>query len=279
MGANRPSPEVPDSVASVITQFEMVPLPGTGRAFCINDRVRLGDVTRGGHLRLDALVRYTQIISNDDTNDAGLEEDLAWIARSTVVDVVTPAVVDEPLELTTFCAGLGRTWAERRVSIRGEGGGHYEVATLWVSIDPVALRPRRLSPQFLELYGPAAQGRRVSARQRISRPGPELLAHRTTLDWTPRWGDFDTFGHMNNVVYWSALQHALADNVDSGSRLLIEHGAGVVPDDHSEIVVDTKADGLRMWWLTHDDDAQLNSHYLAAAEVVGPVHQPTTGEC
>jgi acyl-ACP thioesterase len=250
-----------------MTEFEMAPLPAVGRTFSVNDRVRLGDVTRDGHLRLDALVRYTQIISNDDTNDAGLEQDLAWIARSTVLDVVAPAVVDEPLELTTFCAGLGRTWAERRVSVRGAEGGHYEVATLWVSIDPDALRPRRLSLQFLDLYGPAAQGRRVSARQRISRPGPELLAHGTRLQWIPRWGDFDTFGHMNNVIYWSALQHALAGSVESGSRLLIEHGAGVRPEDHCEIVVQRDAGGLRMWWLTHDDDAQLTNQYLAAAEV------------
>ncbi|MFW2382056.1 MAG: acyl-ACP thioesterase domain-containing protein [Acidimicrobiales bacterium] len=252
----------------MITEFDMVTAPGIGRAFTITDRVRLGDVTRGGYLRLDALVRHTQIISNDDTNEAGLEDDLAWIARSTVVDVVQPAVVDEPLELMTFCAGLGRTWAERRVSVRGAAGGRYEVATLWVSIDPQAVRPRRLTPQFLDLYGPSALGRKVSARQRISRPEKRLLADGDRLEWTPRWGDFDTFGHMNNVVYWSALQHALGNDVASGTRLLIEHGAGVEPEDHSEVVVDRGSDRLRMWWLSYGADGRLSDQYLAAAEVV-----------
>jgi acyl-ACP thioesterase len=252
----------------VIDTFEMVPPHGVGRAFTITDRVRLGDVSRDGHLRLDALVRYSQIISNDDTNDAGLLDDLAWIARSTVVDVITPAVVDERLELTTFCAGLGRTWAERRVSLSGAAGGRYEVATLWISIDPNAVRPRRLSPQFLALYGPAAQGRKISARQRIARPSPDLLAHGTRMLWAQRWGDFDPFGHMNNVVYWSAVQHALGCDPAPGTRLLIEHGAGVVPDDHSEVVVEKDDSGLRMWWLTHDRDGRLSDQYLAAAQLV-----------
>ena len=246
----------------------MVPSPGVGRSFGITDRVRLGDVSRDGHLRLDALVRYSQLISNDDTNDAGLQDDLAWIARSTVVDVIAPAVVDETLELRTFCAGLGRTWAERRVSVRGAAGGHYEVATLWISIDPDAVRPRRLTSHFLDLYGPAAQGRKVSAKQRISRPVPQVLAEGARLGWLPRWGDFDTFGHMNNVVYWSALQHALEGDPPPGTRLLIEHGAGVEPDDHSEIVVERDDSGLQMWWLTHDRHGQLSDQYLAAAQVV-----------
>lgn len=245
----------------------MVPSHGVGRSFEIADRVRLGDVSRDGHLRLDALVRYSQLISNDDTNDAGLHDDLAWIARSTVVDVIAPGVVDEPLALTTFCAGLGRSWAERRVSIRGEAGAQYEVATVWISIDPDAVRPRRLTPQFLDLYGPAAQGRKVSAKQRISRPSPQLLSGGARLGWLPRWGDFDTFGHMNNVVYWSALQHALAGDPAPGTRLLIEHGAGVDPDDHSEIVVDRDGSGLRMWWVTHDGEGHLSDQYLAAAQV------------
>lgn len=255
----------------MIADFEMVPPSGVGRAFRFADRVRLGDVSRNGQLRMDALVRYSQIISNDDTNDAGLLEDLSWIARSTVVDVIQPAVVDEPLELTTFCAGLGRTWAQRRVTVRGGAGGWYDLATLWISIDPDAVRPRRLTSQFMDIYGSAAQGRKVSAKQQISRPSVSLLSSGTRLPWSPRWTDFDTFGHMNNVVYWSALQHALGADPVPNTRILIEHGAGVEPHNHLEIVVDEDGAGLRMWWLTHGEDASLSAQYLAAAEVVSLV--------
>ena len=237
-----------------------------GRSFQLRDRVRLNDVDRSGHLRLDAAVRYTQVISNDDTNDAGLTEDLAWIARSTVIDVHQPATVDEALTLVTFCAGLGRTWAQRRVSIVGSDGGHYEVATLWVSIEPETIRPRRLTDEFLGLYGAAANGRRVSAKQRISRPDPSLIADGERLDWTPRWTDIDRFGHMNNVVYWAALQHGMAESISTPTRLLVEHGAGVTPNVRCEVVIDRGSD-LRMWWLTAGADGQLSDQYAAAAQV------------
>lgn len=254
----------------MLEDFEMIDAPGIGRSFSMTDRVRLNDSSPEGHLRLDALVRYSQTLSNDDTNDSGLEEDLAWIARSTVIDVLRPAAVDEPLELTTFCGGLGRTWAERRVSVHGTSGPCYEVATLWVSIEPTELRPRRLSEQFLEIYSPSAQGRKVSAKQRISRPSEALMATGERLQWTPRWTDYDRFGHMNNVVYWSAIQHALGVSAGGGTRLLIEHGAGVQPEDHTEMVVDRSDGRIRLWWLGLDSTGQLSNQYRAAAEVLLP---------
>ncbi len=254
----------------MLEDFEMIDAPGIGRSFSTEDRVRLNDSSPDGHLRLDALVRYSQTLSNDDTNDSGLEEDLAWIARSTVIDVLTPAAVDEPLTLATFCGGLGRTWAERRVSVGSEAGPNYEVATLWISIEPEALRPRRLSEQFLEIYSPSSQGRKVSAKQRISRPTDELIATGERLQWTPRWTDFDRFGHMNNLVYWSAVQHALGTGIQAGTRLLIEHGAGVQPDNNIEMVLDRSENRLRLWWLGRGTDGGLSNQYKAAAEVLLP---------
>lgn len=254
----------------MLEDFEMIDAPGVGRTFSMQDRVRLNDSSAEGHLRLDALVRYSQTLSNDDTNDSGLEEDLAWIARSTVIDVVSPAAVDQPLTLTTFCGGLGRTWAERRVSVRSNETSLYEVATLWVSIEPEALRPRRLSEQFLEIYQPSTQGRKVSAKQRISRPSAELMADGERLQWTARWTDFDRFGHLNNVVYWSAVHHALGAGVQPGTRLLIEHGAGVQPNDHTEMVIDRSPGRLRLWWLGLNANGELSNQYRAAAEVLLP---------
>ncbi len=252
----------------LLASFEMVEPRLEGRRFATSTRARLGDVTRGGELRLDALVRYTQEISNDDTNDAGLEDDLAWVARSTVVDLVQAAGLDETLALTTFCAGLGRTWAERRVRVIGDRGAHYDVATLWISIDPATMGPRRLSPQFLALYGEAAGDRKVSAKQRISRPDPMQISEADRLHWIPRWGDFDSFGHMNNVVYWSALQHGLGSDIPPRTRLLIEHGAGVQPTDDTVVAIDEGRSGLTMWWLAVDATGTPNPAYLAAAQLI-----------
>ena len=59
--------------------------------------MRLGDVDPDGRLRLDALTRYTQDVSDDDTTDAGLDVEPGWVVRSTVVD-----------ELVTRCASCHR---------------------------------------------------------------------------------------------------------------------------------------------------------------------------
>ena len=47
----------------------LVPVPGRGRVYTASRRVRLGDADPGGRLRLDAIARYVQDVSDDDTRD------------------------------------------------------------------------------------------------------------------------------------------------------------------------------------------------------------------
>ncbi len=203
----------------------MVPLPSIGRRFTRSRPVRLGDVDPAGWLRLDALTRYTQDVSNDDTTDADLADALAWVARSTVVHVHQNAQLGEQLELTTFCGGLGRRWAERRITVSGSEGARYEVATLWVHLDVDTGRPKMLSDQFVELYGEAARGRVVKAK--LTNPGLDPEA--TQRPWPTRAVDFDTLGHMNNAAYWAVAEEVL---VERGGRPVtlkagVEYGAGI----------------------------------------------------
>ncbi len=48
----------------------MIPRPTIGRTFTGTARVRLGDVTPKGRMRLDAVARYLQDVANDDAVDA-----------------------------------------------------------------------------------------------------------------------------------------------------------------------------------------------------------------
>ncbi len=226
-------------------------LPATGRRFTGERKVRLGDVTSEGRLRLDALTRYTQDVSDDDTTDAGLDTEPAWVVRRTMIDVFEPAVLGERIELTTFCSGLGRRWAERRLVIRGDGGAEYEVSTLWICIDPVSGRPHLLTDQFHELYGLAAGGREVKARHTIPKP-PDAATGRP---WPLRVADFDTLGHVNNAAYWAVVEEALARQPEpTPYRALVEYGSGLGPE--AEVAIAERADsddGRRLlWWLTGD---------------------------
>jgi hypothetical protein len=67
--------------------FEMVNRTGVGREFTARRRVRLGDATPNGRLRLDALARYLQDVSNDDTRVSEWSDPHWWVVRRTVIDV------------------------------------------------------------------------------------------------------------------------------------------------------------------------------------------------
>ena len=48
---------------------------GDGRRYEMHQPVRLGDASRGGRLRLDALARYLQDVATEDTAEVELKPD------------------------------------------------------------------------------------------------------------------------------------------------------------------------------------------------------------
>ncbi len=237
-----------------------------GRQFSGLRKVRLGDVTPSGRLRFDALTRYTQDVSDDDTTDAGLDTDPAWVVRRTTVDVIRPAHLAESLTFVTFCSALGRRWAERRLRITGDLDAHYEVSTLWICVDVETGRPRELTDQFHRLYGPAAGGRTVKARLTNPKPDPEA----SLAPWPLRTVDFDTLGHVNNAAYWALIEEALAGTpvfaqsdalgsptVEGPHRVHLEYSAGLSPADEVGIASMSHAEAGHCWWWLAGPDREL----------------------
>jgi acyl-ACP thioesterase len=216
-----------------------------GRAFTATRRVRWGDADHTGRLRLDGIARYLQDVSNDDTRDAGLGLHLPWVVRRTVIDVVTPPMAGEVLTLTSFCGGLGTAWAERRTSIEGDGGGHVEAASLWVALDRATNRPTRLSPEFLALYGSAADGRTVGARLRHPRP-PEGADSRP---WPLRSTDHDGMGHVNNAATWEPVEDELARRGRVAGRAELEYPGAIEPHEEVELRAQEVDDEVHVWLL------------------------------
>lgn len=226
----------------------MVSAATSGRIFTGERRIRLGDVDPTGRLRLDALTRYTQDVSNDDTRDAGLADDLAFVVRTTTVDVYQPGVFGEDLTISTFCGRLGKRWAERRLTVNGSAGAHYEVATLWVHIDVDSGRPLALSDDFLHHYGEAAMGRTVRAKQTVPKPAALTVA-KDRRPWPLRAVDFDTFAHMNNAAYWAVIEEDLLTHPAlPPTRTTIEYGAGIGPADEVTIVSADVGNDRYLWW-------------------------------
>jgi acyl-ACP thioesterase len=226
----------------------LVPEPAAGRVYAAARRVRLGDVSPRGRLRLDATVRYLQDVADDDTRDAGFVEAQGWVVRRTVIDVTTFPTYLEPVALRTWCSGLGSRWAERRTSLRGERGGHLETATLWVHLDPSTMRPQPLPSRFHALYGPSAAARTVRAR--LHHPDAAPSDGTVTVRWALRFADFDVLGHVNNAAYWAIVEEQLAArrSLRAPLRAEVEHrGALDVGTTDVEVVVTHEERSLSCW--------------------------------
>ena len=235
----------------------MAPLPGAGRTYTAERLVRLGDVSPKGRLRLDAVARYLQDIATDDAVDAGLEGALAWVVRRTVVRVERFARFREPLTLTTFASGSGRSWAERRTTIRGAEGAVLDAAALWVSVDPTSGRPAPLNEGFVRVYGEAVGGRKVRARLSHPDPTPGL----DQAPWPFRFADFDALDHVNNAVYWAVVEEDLA-----GRPLTVEVEHRLAVEREHAVAVEAKADadgGLWVWVVDADPAGERRVHASA----------------
>jgi acyl-ACP thioesterase len=217
----------------------LAPGPTDGRVFTDRARVGLGDVAPSGRLRLDAIARWLQDAAFADLIDSGLPDDGVWVVRRLRLRVERFPHFGESAEIDTWCSGTGALWAERRSTVRGEHGSLVEAVALWVHLDPDGTRPRPVPDGFAEVYGASAAGRHVRARLR-QRASPPQDAQR--MGWHFRAADLDLADHVNNAVYWQALEECLDADVREPLDAEIEHRA---PGDAGEATV--LRDGQRLW--------------------------------
>lgn len=214
--------------------FEMVSPTGVGRQFTARRRVRLGDATPNGRLRLDAVARYLQDVSNDDTRDADWSDPHWWVVRRTVIDVHQFPKYLQEVDLTTWCGGVGSHWAERRTQICSlDGEVLVDAAALWVHVDQHSLQPSRVPHDVVELLQQSANGRSIGARL-LLRQKDFPTSDAVLAPWTLRFSDFDAVGHMNNAAYWEMVEEHLADHkvLRAPLRSVVEHVVQVEPGQH-----------------------------------------------
>jgi acyl-ACP thioesterase len=182
---------------------QLVPIPTTGRTFTSDRRIRLSDRDASGRLRLDAVARYLQDVAMDDVDETGWgAPEHLWVLRHVRIEVLTPAIEDDHVELTTWCSGTAAVAAGRRMSLSGDRGGRVEVESAWIHLGPDA-RPARIVD--FGLYADAAGGRAVTTRLEL----PVPLSDGVAATWPLRVTDVDLLGHVNNAAYWHAVEELL----------------------------------------------------------------------
>ena len=182
------------------------------RVFVSRRAVHGTDVGLDGRLRLDALARYLQAAAEGDLAGAGYPSTYDWVVRRCAVRVHSYPRLGQRLRVRTFCSAIGPRWAERTTTLANgdddeDGDAELVRATaVWAAVDSQSGRPSALGPDFLRVYGPSAAGRTVSARLSHPRPPEQDSAE----PWPLRAADFDASGHVNNAVYWAAVEDAVA---------------------------------------------------------------------
>ena len=234
-----------------------LPFPAAGRVFTAGYPIRRTDITPGGRLRLDALARYLQDAAEDDVADSGLAEPCGWLVRRCALTIRGYPRRGQRLRLATFCSATGPRWAERTTTVTAGGADLVQARMVWVAVDPVTGEPCQVGPGFHRLYGPAAQGRRVSVR--LSHPRPDPPA--TGRDWPVRASDFDTAGHVSNTVHWQAVEEVLAGLDWLPARAEMEYHHPILPGARLRLVCKLSAGRAGLWLL--NDQARLASAQLS----------------
>jgi acyl-ACP thioesterase len=181
-----------------------IPVPASGRTYSSHRRVRLSDMDVRGRVRLDAIARFLQDVAIDDVQETGWGmPDHLWFVRSMRIDVLQPFVDDREVTLTTWCSGVAAIAAGRRWSVSGDAGGSIEVDSVWIHLDGES-RPARI--EGFSVYADSSAGRHVSTKLHLADPPSDALR----LRWPLRATDLDLHGHVNNAVYWQAVEDVLA---------------------------------------------------------------------
>lgn len=192
---------------------EILALTPGFRAFGRERWPGFADCAPSGRVRLDALARWLQDIAYADVQDAGLADAAVWVVRRTRLRVNRFPRFGKRFQVTTFCSGIGRMWAERRTDVAAGGGDgsvdgdrpDVEAVSVWVHLDAERRRPSPLTAPEMEVYGGAAAGRRVSAHLRHPLPP----ARDGGDSWLFRAVDCDIADHVNNASYWQPLEEEL----------------------------------------------------------------------
>lgn len=231
-------------------------LTASGVVFRRNRPVRIDAVRPDGSLRFDAIARYLQDAGQDHL--AALDYDEIhphWIARRTVIDIRHGGTWPEELTAVRWCSKMGSRWCGVRIDLDGETGAHVETDAFWINFNAETETPSRLDDHFVTTFGAPAE------------PGP--LRWRAWLDAQPhpdaqpvpfllREADIDMMRHVNNAVYWAALEEALAQHPDLRERPLrgiVEFNSPLVPADRPTLVARRDGDQLSAWFMAGDRNA------------------------
>ncbi|MDF0529951.1 thioesterase [Tsukamurella sp. 8F] len=218
--------------------------------------VRADAVRPDQGIKFDGVARFLQDTGMDHLIAAGFHEShKTWIARRTIIDIHAHGAWPETITLERWASRIGTRWSDVRIDLRGETGTHVETEAFWINFNTETGTPSRMSDEFLERFG-AAAAPGVLRWKRLLDPTPHPDAEE--VPFTLRSTDIDFFEHVNNAVYWTALEHALDGHPDLRARLplrgIVEHDSPLTLEDAPRLLRRRDGDRLDVWLVQDDPD-------------------------
>ncbi|WP_461166006.1 acyl-[acyl-carrier-protein] thioesterase [Tsukamurella serpentis] len=228
-----------------------------GGIFTAERSVRGDAVSQDRRLKFDGVARYLQDAGQDHLRHVDYEDvHPYWVVRRTVIDVLEGGEQPDILTLERWGSKMGSRWCTARVDIDGRKGTRVQTEAFWINFNIDTLTPSRLSDTFLSIFGASAEPGVLRWKQWLD-PAPHPDA--VEIPFLLRAADLDVIGHVNNAVYWSALEEALATEPDLRERLplrgIVEHNSGLQLEDAPRLLAHRDNDILYAWLVAGDRTA------------------------
>lgn len=232
--------------------------------------VRIADADRHGGLRLDGIARYLQDIAWEDLHAGGFAgTDPTWIVRRTVIDVIRPIRWPARVSLRRWCSGLSTRWANMRVRIVSDAGGLVETEAFWIKVDETTGATARISDSGFAHLATTTEQHRLRWTPLLDETPPPRSQR--DLPFALREADIDLNGHVNNTVYWQAVEQFLPDHTEllvGPYRAVLEYRGPVTAEQALRIRTEDRRTGLHLWFLTGEN--------VSATGLVTPLYHPPT---
>ena len=134
-----------------------------------------------------------------------------------------------------------------------------EAETLWAFVHAETLKLSRLPPAYHAVYGDSMRDATVSGKLLLPRHPPEDARG---VQWPLRVTDIDILGHVNNAVYWEAVESELAAPDGFRGSAVVEYRQPIDLQSRVELRVQARAHGLLIWFVA-------DGAVAAAAQVSG----------
>lgn len=166
--------------------------------------VNIGEVTRHGNLRLDALFNILQEKAILHTHKVGLEiKDMLeaqkiWVLNRVAVEISELPRLEESIEVFTWSRKIHRFKGMRDFEIFAGEKSIIRAASLWVYFDAEKGRPVRVPDSLEEKYG--AVNDQAVADDIETMQFSSIADADFSLPIATRISDYDINGHVNNAA-------------------------------------------------------------------------------